>query len=241
MRATNWLRQCYRSDQLALLQRRLALGRVAGQTMEIGDRYRPRVTIRRHGLDLGIEDAHGHRHVARMRGNARLAGADHGKRPGDAADRGATGAGLAFVARHIGVVEIRTACPLQQIAGGGGLVPELPRRSREECPRQNAVVAANTRIGSQCGVPNHGADAEPSVRGRLDLVESQPVHIDQMCRCFDLQLHQIEQIRPARDEFRVVALRPCCGSCRRGCGTLISKGLHARLPATSVMASTMLE
>jgi len=45
--------------------------------------------------------------------------------PIDAVECRATAAGLSFVARLVGVIEIRAARPLQEIAGGGCLVAQL--------------------------------------------------------------------------------------------------------------------
>jgi len=52
-------------------------------------------------------------------------------------------------------------------------------------------------MGRQVGVADESADPEPAVSRRLDLVEAEAVHVDQVGRRLDLELHEIEQIGPA--------------------------------------------
>jgi hypothetical protein len=106
-----------------------------------------------------------------MGGDASVAHADDGMRTTEAADRRATTARLAFVARHVGVVEIGTASALQQVAGCGRHVAQLARRTGEQCPRQQAIVAAHARIGGKIGVADQGADPQAALGRDLDLVE----------------------------------------------------------------------
>ena len=69
----------------------------------------------------------------------------------------------------------------------------------------------------------------------------EPVDVDEVGRRLDLELHQIEQVRAARDELGAGPPRNGrCGLGRRA-RALIGEGLHPCLPATSVIASTMLE
>ena len=109
--------------------------------------------------------------------------------------------GCAFVAGLVGVVEIGAARPLQQIARGRCRVAQLPDGAREQRARQHAIVAAHARIGRKIGVAHQRADAQPAFGCGLDLVELKTVHVDQMRRRLDLELHQIEQIGAAGDEL----------------------------------------
>ena len=157
------------------------------------------------------------------------------------ADGGAAAAGLAFVARLVGVVEIGAARALEQIAGGSRLVAQLAGRAGEQRARQQAIVAPHAHIGGEIGVAHQRADAQAAVGRRFDLVERQSVDVDQMRRRFDLELHQIEKIGAAGNEFGAGDARGRGGSLGGRVRALVGEGFHACLPATSVIASTMLE
>ncbi len=60
-------------DELAPLQDRLDMRRVARQAVEVGDGDGTAAAVCLHGFDHGIERPHGDRHVARMRGDAGVA------------------------------------------------------------------------------------------------------------------------------------------------------------------------
>ena len=75
----------------------------------------------------------------------------------------------------------------------------------------------------------------------FDLVEREAVHVDQMRRRLDLQLHQVEQVGAAGDELGARDARGGRGGLGGRLRALVGEGLHACLPATSVIASTMLE
>ena len=160
----------------------------------------------------------------------------------NAADGAAAAARLALVAGLVGVVEVGAARALQQVAGGGGLVAQLARGAGQQRARQHAVVAPHALVGGQVGVAHQRADAQAALRRRLDLVERQAVDVDQVRGRLDLQLHQVEQVGAAGDELarRACAATAAAASAGR-CGALVGEGLHARTPATSVIASTMLE
>ena len=96
-------------------------------------------------------------------------------------------------------------------------------------------------MSSEVGVSHQRTDPQPTFGGALDLVEREAVHVDQMRRRLDLELHQIEQVGAAGDELRTRNPRRGGRSFGRCASTFISEGLHACLPATSVIASTMLE
>ena len=162
-------------------------------------------------------------------------------RPAEPADRRAAAAGIAFVARLIGVVEIRAARPLQQIAGGRRLVAQLAGSAGKERAREQAVVAAHPLIGGKVGIPHQRADPQAAFGGRFDLVELEPVDVNEVCRRLDFELHQVEKIGAAGNEF---GAGNACGG-RRSFGrrlrALVGESPHAFPPATSVIASTMFE
>ena len=96
-------------------------------------------------------------------------------------------------------------------------------------------------MSRQVGVPYQCADAQPTRVGHFNLIEPEPVHIDKVGGRFNFQLHQVQQIGPARDKF-------CAGyalsaKCRLGWGihSFIGKRLHDFIsPAASSMAARML-
>ena len=209
--------------------------------MEVSDRDRPAGAIGPRGLDRRVERPHRDRHVARVSGDARIARADDGVLSAEAAERGAAAAGHALVARQVGVVEVGAAGSLQQVAGRGCLVAQLPGGTRQERARENAIVAAHDGMGGQIGVAYPGADPQAAFRSGFDLVQRELVDIDEVRGRLDLQLHQVEEVRAARDELG--ALDPCSrgGGLGGRARPFVGEGLHRFAPATSVIASWMLE
>ena len=201
VRAANRFRQRHRCDQFARRQYSLAIGRVARQAVEVGDGNASRRTIGTHCFYGRVERHHGHRHVAWMGGDARIADAEHRMRTAEPFDSGAAAAGLAFVARLIGIVEIRAARTLQQVAGRGRLIAQLSGRAGEQRTRQQPIVPAHTLVGRKIGVAHQRADAQAAVGRGFDLVERKSVDVDQVRRGLDLELHQIEEIGAAGYEF----------------------------------------
>lgn len=169
-----------------------------------------------------------------------LAHADHRQLPVEATDRRATAARQALVAWLVGVVEIRATRTLQQIACGGGAVAQLPRRTCQQRTRQHGVIATHAGIGCQIGIAHQGADAQATIRCLFDGIQAQPVDIDQMRGRLDLQFHQIEQVCAASDEIGTRLARRLGRSVGGRGRTLVAKRLHARSPATSLIASMML-
>jgi hypothetical protein len=176
-----------------------------------------------------------------MRRDALVACADDGMLPVDPADRRAAAARMALVARLVGVVEVGATRALQEIAGGGRPVAQLSRRAGEQGARQHRVVAPHATVGGEVGIAHERADAQTAVVRLLDPVEIQTIDVEQMRRRFDFELHEVEQVGTAGDELRAGR---ACGRCR-GLGgrfhSLIAEGFHARPPATSLIASMMLE
>jgi len=89
----------------------------------------------------------------------------------ESVERRAAGAGLAFVARVVGVAVVVAACFLQEIAAGGGHVAELRRRAGEQCFREDDKLLADGVVPGEVAVADQCADAETAVGERLDAVE----------------------------------------------------------------------
>jgi hypothetical protein len=227
-------------DQLAGTQRGLDLGAVAGQAVELGDRDAPPRAVRGHGLHLGIERAHGDRHVGGVGGDAPVAGAEHRVDAVEPLQRGAAGAGLALVAGLGDVVEVVAARPLQQVAAGGGLVAELAGGAGEQRAAEHAVVPAHARVRGEVAVAYRGADAQPAVGRVLHGVERQPAEVDDVRGRLHLQLHQVEQVGAAGDELGARLRGDGARGGAGGRGALVGEGLHAASPAAWRMAATML-
>ena len=168
-------------DQVARLEHRLALRRVAGQKMKVADRNRA-LALRPLHVDRRFQRRHRHAHVRRVGRDAVFARAQDGERAVAAGDRRAAGAGLALVARHRGVAEVHAARALQQVAGGRRHVAKLRRRAAEDRLRQHRVVSLHGRVVGEIGIANRGADLQPAVGRRFDLVERQAVDVDQPLR-----------------------------------------------------------
>jgi hypothetical protein len=173
--------------------------------------------------------------------DASFAHADHGMMAGEPTNGRAAAAWLTLVARLVGVVEIRAACALKQVSRGRCLIAQLPRGTGQQCAGEQAIITPNTLVGGKIGVAHQGSNAQPALGCRFNLVERETIHVDQMGRRFDLELHQVEQVGATRNELgtRNASGRRCGLSGR--VGALKGEGLHAFLPATSVIASTMLE
>ncbi len=212
--------------------------------MEIRDRDGASRAVGPQRLDGRVERAHRHRHVAGVRRDAGVARTDDRVLPVHAIDGRAAAAGPALVAGHVGVVEIRAARALKQVPGGRRLVAQLARCAGKQRTRQQAVVAPHGGMRRQVGVAYQCADPQAAVIRRLDAIEAQTVHVDQVCRRLDLQLHQVKQVGAAGDEAS--ALPACRGSdgLRGRTRPFVAEAFHAFAPAfppaTSVIASTML-
>ena len=103
-------------DQLAVLEVRIALRRVAGQPVKLAQRNRA-LTFGAAHAHHRVERGERHGHVGRMHGDALVARAEDGVDAVVAFERGAAGAGIALVALGEGaVIEVIAARALEQIA-----------------------------------------------------------------------------------------------------------------------------
>ena len=146
------------------------------------------------------------------------------------ADRRAAAAGLAFVARLVGVVEIRAACALKQIARGRRLVAQLARGAREQRARQHAVVAPHARIGGQIGVAHQRADAQPP-SGVVSILSSARPFTSMRCVGVSIWsfIRSSRLVPPAMNlapGIRAAAAAASAGESR----ALVGEGLHALPP-----------
>ncbi len=227
--------QRHPGDQLAVLDDGVPVRAVAGQPVELRDRHRP-LAGRPAQPDLRVQGGEGDRHVRRVGGDAVGGVAEHREVAVDALPGGAARAGRALVARLRRVLEVRAAGALEQVAPGGGRVPQLRGGTGQEGLREGGVADAHERVGGHVAVARGRADVQAARGGLLDGVERQPVDVDEQRGPRDPQLHQVHEIGPAREEpgaglggepvDRLLgALRPDIG-----------EGLHR---AASSIASTM--
>src|ERR1700704_3158305 len=130
-----------------------------------------------------------------------IASAEDGMNAVEAGKCSSTGAGIALVTGFGDVIEVVTTRSLQQVAAGGGLVPQLCARTREQRAAEHAVAPSHLRVGREIAVANQRADPQAAVGGFFDLVERQSVDIDQLRWRLDLQLHKVEQIGAASNDL----------------------------------------
>ena len=206
--------------------------------MEVAHRHAPLGPVAPSDMYGCIERVHRHRHVSRIGGDALAAGAQHGVQLGDPVDRTAAAAGLALVAGLVDIGEIETPGALTQIAAGRGLVAQLLGGAGEDRAGQHRIIGADARMHSRCSIRGERADPQSAVFRVLDLPETDVIDIRQLPRFFDLQLHQVEQVRPARDGESVFPAGDL-GRFGKGAGTAILERPHARSPMTSSIAAMM--
>ncbi len=136
-------------DQLAGLQRRVALGMVAREPMELEERQAPDAGRTLH-VDDGIERGQRDAHVGGMDGDARLRGAEDRVIAVEAVDRVAALAGVALVAaRSVVVVEIGAAGALEQVAADGGHVADLRAGAGDDGAGQQRIAGADQPVLGQ--------------------------------------------------------------------------------------------
>jgi hypothetical protein len=213
--------------------------RAARQAVEVGDRDHAGGAGRIHRLDAGVEQLHGHRHVARVGRDAGLALADDGMLARVAADGRTAAARIALVAGLVGVVEVGAAGALQQVAGGGRLVAQLAGGARQQRARQHGVVAPYAFVGRQVGIAHQRAHAQAALRRRFDPVQLQTVDVDQVGGVsISSFIRSSKLVPPAMKRGRLARRQRCrFGRIARA---FVSESLHA-LPPTSVIASMMFE
>ena len=90
--------------------------------MQFGNRDAPFRAVGLDRLHFSLEHEHRDCHVARMARDASVADTHHGMRTAKPTDSRAAAAGLALVTRLVGVIEVRTARALKQVARGRRLV-----------------------------------------------------------------------------------------------------------------------
>ncbi|OWK22977.1 hypothetical protein AJ87_39470 [Rhizobium yanglingense] len=169
--------------------------------MEVGDGDGTLAAVCLYRFDHGIQRSHGDRHVARMGGDAGVARADDGVLAGEAADGRTAAAWLTLVARLVRVVEVRTARALQEVPRRRRLVAELTGSARDERSGQELVISTNGFVCRKVRVANQGSDTQSALRSGFNLVQSEAVHVDQMRRRLDLELHESRRLVPPAINF----------------------------------------
>ena len=162
--AADGLGQRHGGDQLAALQRVLDVRRVARQPVQVGDRDAAR--LRRPGRTVSTVASSTRIATAMSLGCVAMQASlapTIAMLAAEAADRRAAAAGLAFVARLVGVVEVGAARALQQVAGGRGLVAQLARRAGEQRARRARRSRGARVVGGEIGVAHQRADPQAAV------------------------------------------------------------------------------
>jgi hypothetical protein len=119
-------------EEVAGGQRRLDVGAVAGRPVQVLDGEGAGRPVGAGGGDQRVEGDERDGEVARVVGDAVVAGAEDGEAAGVAAAGGAAGAGPALVARGAAVAEVGAAGALQEVAADRGDVADLGARGEGE-------------------------------------------------------------------------------------------------------------
>ena len=122
--------------------------------------------------------------------------------PVEPVDRIAPRAGHALVAARGVVVEIAAARALEQVTADGRDVADLRARPRQDRARQHRIVRTDRAVGRERGVGHPRADHHATIGADRDLAR-QAGHVDQRRRPLDRLAHQIDQVGPAAEIFRV--------------------------------------
>jgi hypothetical protein len=110
----------------------------------------------------------------------------------DASDRTASRAGQALVAIRANVSKVRAACPLQQITADRGHVPQLWRRTLQQCLGYDRIFGQDTRMGGDVGHAGERTDHQ-SLGCYAYLMKRQRIDIDQPSWLLDALPHQVNQ------------------------------------------------
>jgi hypothetical protein len=139
-------------------------------------------------------------------------------------------------ARLLHAWDVSAAGALQEVPAGGRHVPQLAGRAGEQRLAEHRIAAADLGVRGQVAVADHRADPQRAVRQLGHVVQRQPGHVDQRAGRGDAELHQVDQVRAARDEHRLRILRQ-----RRDRALHVGRLVIGELPhlATSAMAGTM--
>ncbi len=112
----------------------------------------------------------------------------------NAIQRITAGTRLPLVASHCRSVEIRTASALHQVSGGRCSIAYLSGCTCDNRPRQDAILPTDGFVCGKIRIANHCPDAQPAVFDAYDRIEPQTVDVHKVLRCFNLELHEVEQI-----------------------------------------------
>ena len=105
------------------------------------------------------------------------------------------------------VLEVQAPGALQQVAAHRGHIPQLPGGAREQGLRQHRVLGADPPITGQVAVTHRRTDRQSAAFGWLDRGQRQPAHVDEQPGRFDAELHEVDEIGPARQEDSAVGGR----------------------------------
>src|SRR6516165_10776758 len=138
-----------------------------------------------------------------MHGDAGLAPAQDRIHAVEAVHRAAASARLALIAGHRGVVEIKAAGPLEQIASGRSHVAELSRGPSKNGARQQRIARLDALVVSEVAIRHERADAQTAGFSPLNLRKRQSGDVDQPSRTCHILLDQIDEIGAPGDESRI--------------------------------------
>src|SRR5690349_19908770 len=136
-----------------------------------------------------------------------LARAEDRLRAIDAGDRRASGAGFALVAGRRRIAKVRATRPLQHVPADGCHVAQLARCSEEQRLTHDRISLAQARVPRHVAHASERAESEAAARqlgdgGERRIASAEVVDVDEVRRSFDIELHEIDEIRPTGNESR---------------------------------------
>jgi hypothetical protein len=132
-----------------------------------------------------------------------------------------------------GVVEVRAARALQQVAADGGHVAQLRRRAGQQRLAQQRIARATSAwLATSVLRAIAPMRTPPSARRLDDVGQRQPADVDQQQRLHDAALGQVDQVGAAAEEVRAGRAPPRRTASSTACARARTRtGVMRRPPA----------
>src|SRR5262245_37177621 len=176
-----------------------------------------------------------------MGGDTGLRRAEDGVHAIEAFDRVTACAGGAFVTARMRIVEVVTARALHEVATCRRHIANLSRCAVQNRFRQDGIPCAYEWVGGEMAVGHERADAHAAVRQFFNLCERQSGEVNQVIGLLDVFAHQVNEIRAAAQELRLLELRDGLNGRSDVLGACVRKIFHRAISFSNVLriASTI--